>query len=162
MARLKFTASVDWATRAAATWCVAFALLHLFWALGGSFGLASSAGPSLAHRRPTSFVVFGLYGGAAILLVGGAVLLVTDVTPASRRRTTAVILLFGVGVVLVLRGVGLEVVLAANIGGVRQQIGPLEMRWSQILWNPWFALGGCLFVASSVQAYRHPPASRSR
>lgn len=144
------------------TWCVAFALLHLFWAVGGSFGLASSAGRHLADRRPLGFVVLGLYGVAAILLAGSVVLLATSTAQASKRRTAAVVVLLLIGVALVLRGVGLEAVLAADVCGVREQIGPLETRWSQILWNPWFALGGCLFIASSMQAYRHLPESQSR
>lgn len=131
---------VGWATRAAMTWCVVFALLHLFWAFGGSTGLASSAGGDIAYRRPTTFVVFGLYGVAAVLLVGAVLLRIAVEMQPGKRRAATLILLFGVGVALALRGIGLEAVLATNIGGVRELVGPLETRWSQILWNPWFAL----------------------
>lgn len=83
-------------------------------------------------------------------------LLAIDHAAASKRRTAALFGLFGTGVALTLRGVVLELVLAANLGGVRAQIGPLETHWSQVSWHPWFALGGCLFIAASVQAHRHP------
>jgi len=58
-------------------WCGSFAGLHLFWALGGSVGLASSAGRDLAVRRPTSFDIFGLYGTALLLVVGILIIAVT-------------------------------------------------------------------------------------
>lgn len=145
-----------WAIFAAVIWYVVFALMHLFWAVGGSFGLASSAGHDLVARRPTIFVVFGLYGVAAILLTGSAMLLAIDHAAASRLRTAALFVLLGTGVALMLRGVVLELVLAADIGGVRAQIGPVEAPWSLILWNPWFALGGSLLIAASVQAHRRP------
>jgi Protein of unknown function (DUF3995) len=154
------------ATLLAAMWCVLFAILHLFWALGGSVGLASSAGRSLAEHRPVGFIVFGLYGVAAALIVGGILVLAPSAAKPGRGRSAIVALLFGLGLALMLRGVGLEAILAADIGGVRKQIGPLETQWSLLLWNPWFALGGILFTASSVHAHRQaasqsrPPADR--
>jgi len=47
-----------------------------------------------------------------------------------------------------------EVLLATNTAGLRADVGPLETRWSLILWNPWFALGGALFIATAIQASR--------
>jgi hypothetical protein len=49
------------------------------------------------------------------------------------------------------------VILAANLGGVRAQVGTLESHWSQVLWNPWFTLGGLLFLASAVPMFRRRP-----
>nr|WP_157528643.1 DUF3995 domain-containing protein [Kibdelosporangium sp. MJ126-NF4] len=43
-------------------WCVLFAVLHIYWAVGGEAGLASSAGVDLATRRPLGFVLLGLWG----------------------------------------------------------------------------------------------------
>ncbi len=126
------------AATAAATWCDLFACLHLFWAPGGSMGLASSAGQDLAERRPASFVIFGLFGVALLLLIGIAVIAVTQSRRAPRRwRHAATVLLAVVGVGLVLRGVSLEVLLATNAGGLRASVGRLETYWSLVLWNPW-------------------------
>jgi hypothetical protein len=61
----------------AAAWCAIFAAVHLFWAVGGTAGLASSAG-QLAERRPAGFVVFGLFGVGALLLVGIALVMVAS------------------------------------------------------------------------------------
>ena len=46
----------------ATAWATLFAVLHLYWALGGAWGLAESAGPRLAADRPGWFVALGLYG----------------------------------------------------------------------------------------------------
>nr|CTQ96950.1 hypothetical protein [Kibdelosporangium sp. MJ126-NF4] len=37
-------------------------MLHIYWAVGGEAGLASSAGVDLATRRPLGFVLLGLWG----------------------------------------------------------------------------------------------------
>jgi hypothetical protein len=143
------------AAAAATMWCGSFACLHLFWALGGSFGLASSAGRDLAARRPASFVIFGLYGTAMLLVIGIAIIAVTQRPRAARRlRRAASVLLAVVGVGLVLRGVALEVLLATNSTGLRKNVGPVETHWSLILWNPWFAVGGALFIATAIRASR--------
>lgn len=141
----------------ASAWCALFAGLHLFWALGGTTGLASSAGRDLAERRPTGFVVFGLYGVAILLIVAIALLTVTagyGGSPAWSRRTTAVVGL--AGALLLLRGVLLEVLLGLDVGGLRATVGPVETRWSLALWNPWFTLGGALFLWTTLRVTRAP------
>ena len=92
------------AAAAAAMWCGLFACLHLFWALGGSIGLASSAGHDLAERRPVSFVIFGLFGVALCLHLGIAVIAITQSARIARRwRHAAAVLLAVVGVGLAIR-----------------------------------------------------------
>jgi hypothetical protein len=140
---------VGWAAAAAIAWCAAFAAVHVFWALGGSAGLASSAGTELATRRPAVFVLAGLWGVAALLACGAAVVYVVVAAPGlSRRwRRAGAWLLVAVGAGLVLRAVAVEALLAAD-AGVRSAVGPLETRWSLLLWNPVFAAGGVLFVVT--------------
>ena len=149
--------------RAAVLWCALFAGLHLFWALGGSLGLASSAGADLATRRPTGFVAFGLYGVALLLLLGVALLagLLRARASDPRRRVLAALVAV-IGVVLLVRGCVVEALLALDVGGARDAVGPLETRWSLILWNPWFALGGALFLAVAMTSrWRRLPARTS-
>ena len=142
---------LHWAATSAATWCAAFAGLHLYWAWGGSVGLASSAGHDLAAQRPAWFVVFGLYGVAAALLLGAVTVWVaaTRLLSARWRRNVAwLVAVTGVG--LLVRGVALQVMLAGDVGGVREQVGQLQAHWSLILWDPWFMLGGVLFLAAAT------------
>jgi len=144
-----------WEAACAAGWCIVFAGLHLYWALGGSVGLASSAGHDLAVRRPTTFVLIGLYGPALVLLSSVAVLGFASTARRSIRLRRAATTLIGVvGIGLLLRGVVLEVLLGWNVGGLAKQVGPLETHWSLILWNPWSTLGGALFVATAIRLRR--------
>ncbi|WP_018681796.1 DUF3995 domain-containing protein [Actinokineospora enzanensis] len=135
---------------AAATWCTVFALLHLYWALGGSLGLAVSAGPTLAANRPTWFVLAGLWGVAALLLLGAVfTLALSHWRPRGYLRRAATLLGYLIGGLLLLRGVLIELALATNLGGVATETGPAQTRWSLYLWNPWFILGGALILLAT-------------
>lgn len=150
-------ASPSWSLPAvgAAAWCVVFAAVHLFWALGGTAGLASAAGPDLAAQRPPAFVVFGLFGVAALLLAGaGLVMIAGSVIETARLSRPANLVIGTVGVVLTIRGLALEALLEADVGGLRTSIGPLESEWSLTLWNPWFAIGGSLFLWTALRVRR--------
>jgi hypothetical protein len=136
-------------------WCLIFAAVHVFWALGGEVGLASSAGARLAAQRPELFVVFGLWGVAAVL-AGGALLagyaswFALGARALRVLRVLALVVAFG----LMLRGALVECALAVNLYGVRQIVGPLETRWSLTVWNPWFVIGGGCFVALAFAVRR--------
>lgn len=124
---------------AAATWCALFAALHVYWALGGSAGLAESAGADLAAQRPAWFVLGGLWGVAVVLVVGAWLCL--DLT----RRWRRVLVLLG-GAILLLRGLAVEVALLTT--DLPQQVGERQARWSLLVWNPWFVLGGVLLLGA--------------
>ena len=102
-----------------------------------------------------SFVVFGLFGVAVLLLAAIALVMVTSgLIGPERLSRVAGLVAAGVGVALVVRGVALEILLATDAGGLRATVGPLETRWSLALWNPWFALGGALFLWTALRARR--------
>ena len=131
----------------AVLWCLFFAAVQVFWAIGGNLGLASSAGSELAARRPPAFVVFGLWGVAGLLGIGAVFAAIAGWQPLTIRqlrvcRALTVI----IAVALLLRGAYVELALAANVGHLRRTVGPLEARWSLILWNPWFMIGGACFL----------------
>jgi hypothetical protein len=129
--------------------------LHVFWALGGSAGLASSAGAELAARRPTAFVVLGLWGVAALLLAAAVVVGVAVSAQLSPRLRRILGWLIGAaGLVMVARGVVVELLLITDAGGVRTAVGPEQTRWSLALWNPWFVVGGVLFVWTGCRVVR--------
>ncbi|MFI6362699.1 DUF3995 domain-containing protein [Nocardia sp. NPDC050630] len=141
----------DWAVLAAVVWSCGFAAVHLFWALGGAVGLASSAGSDLAARRPPMFVAAGLWGVAVVLLAGAAFVGVAAGVDMPRRwRWVMAWMIRIAGLVLLARGVLVEVALAANAGGVRREVGPHQTWWSLVLWNPWFMLGGVLFIGAGL------------
>ena len=149
----------------AASWALLFALLHLFWALGGSWLLASSAGATLAEDRPTWFVIGGLWGVAVVLVVGAAigVALARRLVGGRAGRLASMVSCVG-GACLILRGVAVQVVLLTDAGGVASNVGEQQTRVSLVLWNPWFVLGGLFFAAAGTVEWRdlHAVASRHK
>jgi hypothetical protein len=71
-----------------------------------------------------------------------------------RLRRGVVILGWLGGAVLLARGLLLEVVLLTGAGGIPSAVGPLETRWSLILWNPWFVVGGLVVSLATRQLQR--------
>ncbi|NKS56361.1 DUF3995 domain-containing protein [Rhodococcus hoagii] len=152
----------DWIAVGAIVWCCAFAALHVFWALGGSAGLASSAGAELAARRPTAFVVLGLWGVAALLLAAAVVVGVAVNAQLPTRLGRILGWLIGAGgLVMLARGVMVEILLITDAGGVRTAVGPEQTHWSLVLWNPWFVVGGLAFIWSGRSVMRRWPSVRS-
>ncbi|WP_280759171.1 DUF3995 domain-containing protein [Prescottella agglutinans] len=124
-----------------------FAALHVFWAAGGSAGLASSAGNELAAHRPTAFVVLGLWGVAAVLMAAAVVVGVAmNAQLPPRLRRILGWLITAAGLAMLARAVMIEILLITDAGGVRTEVGPQQTHWSLVLWNPWFAIGGVLFT----------------
>ena len=148
-------------------WCAIFAALHVYWAVGGEIGLASSAGADLATHRPSWFVLLGLWGVALLLFAGAAFSIgLTRWRPENRLRRAVVILGWSAGIVLLARGLLLEVVLLTGAGGVASAVGASQTQWSLLLWNPWFALGGLVvslatrrFQRVSFRTTTHPAPS---
>jgi hypothetical protein len=134
----------------AAGWAGLFAALHVFWALGGSTGLASSAGDQLAAERPGWFVALGLWG-VAVLLVIGACLGIALARPARPGRLRRVLVVIGttVGVLLLLRGLGIQLLLLAGAYDENAAMTADQRRWSLLVWNPWFVAGGVAFVLAA-------------
>lgn len=136
---------------AAAGWATAFALLHFFWALGGSAGLAASAGTQLAAERPAWFVLAALWGVGGLLLVGAAVgVALARAEVGGIRRLLLTVLGAGIALVLLARGLGIEILMLAGAYDANAALGPGQERWTLLLWNPWFVAGGIAFGAAAA------------
>ena len=145
---------------AAAGWAVVFALVHLYWALGGSVGLAESAGRRLAAERPTAFVLGGLYG-VALVLLAATVIGIALARGHSTGRGRRLLPLVGAGVaaVLMVRAIAVEVFLLADVDYGNGAISADQRWWTLVLWNPWFLIGGLAFAMAALAAHRgrsHP------
>ncbi|GGU84530.1 hypothetical protein GCM10010211_58130 [Streptomyces albospinus] len=131
--------------RIAATWAVAFAVLHFYWALGGSWGLSVSAGP-LAEERPGWFVVVGLWGVGTLCLVGGVLgWLLAQRWPRGAGGRVVVSLGWCACAVLLVRGIAVEVLLLTGAAGQEINVSAAQRLWTLVLWNPWFLVGGLVF-----------------
>ncbi|MFD4370259.1 DUF3995 domain-containing protein [Streptomyces sp. NPDC058486] len=151
--------------RIACGWAVAFAGLHFYWGLGGDVGLSVSAGP-LATERPLWFVVAGLWGVGALCLL--AAVLAQLLTRSDLRKTPAALvrwLGWGVSAVLLIRGIGLELMLLTGTAPLDASVSEQQKVWTLALWNPWFIAGGIAFGLATLRAGRHtdaaPPAASS-
>ncbi|MFK4144332.1 DUF3995 domain-containing protein [Streptomyces sp. NPDC004065] len=135
--------------RIACAWSVAFATLHFYWALGGTWGLSVSAGP-LAETRPAWFVAGGLWGVGMLCLAGAALgRLLTRPRPHGMPGRALKALGWSVCAVLLVRGIAVEVLLLTGTAGQEASVGPEQRLWTLALWNPWFLLGGLAFGLSA-------------
>jgi hypothetical protein len=143
----------------AGAWAVAFAALHFYWALGGSWGLSVSAGP-LAEERPGWFVAVGLWGVGVLCLVGGVLgWLLTRPLPRGLAGRVVKALGWAVCAVLLVRGMAVEVLLLTDIAGQEIDVGPEQRLWTLLLWNPWFLVGGLVFGLAARWSARAEGAS---
>ncbi|MEV0438721.1 DUF3995 domain-containing protein [Streptomyces spectabilis] len=141
--------SVLWG-RIACLWAAAFAGLHFYWAVGGDAGLRVAAGP-LAAERPLWFVAAGLWGVGALCLLGTllAWLLArpgAGVVPALWARWLG----RGVSALLLVRGIGLEVLLLTGAAHLDSSVSAAQKAWTLALWNPWFIAGGLAFGLATL------------
>lgn len=140
--------------RIACGWAITFAGLHFYWGLGGDVGLSVSAGP-LATTRPLWFVVTGLWGMGGLCLLGAV--LARLLTRSDLRRTPAALarwLGWGVSSLLLVRGIGIEVMLLTGTAHVDASVSEQQRAWTLALWNPWFIVGGLAFGLATLRASR--------
>ncbi|MFG2399104.1 DUF3995 domain-containing protein [Streptomyces lydicus] len=141
--------------RIACLWAAAFAGLHFYWAVGGEVGLSISAGP-LATTRPLWFVVAGLWGVGALCLLGA---LLAWLLARPRLRGVPALLArwlgWGVSALLLVRGIGIEVLLLTNATDLNTSVSVGQRAWTLALWNPWFIAGGLAFGLATLRSHRH-------
>ncbi|MEU5236207.1 DUF3995 domain-containing protein [Streptomyces lydicus] len=141
--------------RIACLWAAAFAGLHFYWAVGGEVGLSISAGP-LATTRPLWFVVAGLWGVGALCLLGA---LLAWLLARPRLRGVPALLArrlgWGVSALLLVRGIGIEVLLLTNATDLNTSVSVGQRAWTLALWNPWFIAGGLAFGLATFRSRRH-------
>ncbi|RJQ75849.1 DUF3995 domain-containing protein [Amycolatopsis panacis] len=143
----------------AAGWAVLFAGAHFFWALGGELGLDISAGSRLAAERPGWFVAGGLWGVGGLCLVGAVVAGGLARRGVRGRRWRLLKLLgWGVAALLLVRGIGIEVLILSGVRGVDDAVSSGQRFWTLALWNPWFILGGLLFALAARNFGKEPAA----
>ncbi len=123
--------------------------------MGGSVGLAQSAGTHLATQRPVSFIVFGLWGTALLLVAAAAigVLLATGgLTGIAHRLLVALGMV--TAAVLLIRGVLIEILLAVGAYDGNKALTAAQRHWTLVLWNPWFLAGGIAFGLAAASGWR--------
>ena len=130
----------------AAALALVYAMVRIYWALGGH-ALLSTVGGSiadLARRGGATAIALGVI--VVLLKLAGALLALALVFPASRPPCRVVFVLAGVGgVMLTLYGGVLVVAGALVLTDVIRPTGPVDraaLRWHVLLWDSWFLAWG--------------------
>jgi Protein of unknown function (DUF3995) len=133
---------------------VAFGILSLYWAAGGTLGVdqLSVSLQDRADERETGFVAIVAATGIAKLL-GAIVPLWLVFRPPSRTARKVLLFLCWVGGVL-LALYGLTDIVAGSIRAAR---GTMENAiWYATLWGPTWLLGGLLFLMTAWTFHSEP------
>jgi hypothetical protein len=137
-----------WAAAAACAWAVLFAGLSFFWAAGGRTGLhpleqaARSSGPW--------WVVLNLGAGGLKLFAGMLAVALVRTQGQQRYRRPLFVATWAQGVGIVLYG-GLGLLSdALHVSGIIYDPATRHwFFWYLVLWDPWWVLGGALFIATA-------------
>ena len=136
---------LGWAAYAASVWALAFAVVHLYWALGGAVGLPKGMSVGM---NPALFVIDVL---AVPLCVVGALLALSLVRPWGQlfSRRLLVASAWAVCALLIVHSAPTLVEGGLVVTGLRDaKLSALE-RWSLFVYEPWFLVGGLLYGAAA-------------
>jgi len=142
---------------AAFIWSIAFAALNFYWALGGTAGSATIGQAITDLANDPAFTII-LWVTAVMKALLGLLALVL-IRPPVRRIPRRVVLTFGwaAGIGMVLYGGASFIQHALMLTGavhLPDGLGVTAARWHLALWDPWWLLGGILFVAVTWFAAR--------
>lgn len=135
----------EWAAYAACAWALAFAVVHLYWALGGTVGLPSGLTVSM---NPALFAIDVL---AVPLCVVGALLALSLIRPWGRLFPRRLLLAcaWTVCALLIFHSVPTLIGDGLVIAGLRTGDLSVLERWSLFAYEPWFFTGGVLYGAAA-------------
>jgi Protein of unknown function (DUF3995) len=142
-----------WVAYAACGWAFLFAALSFFWAAGGRTGLH----PLEVEVAPGDPMWIALNLGAGLLKAVVGLIALALVRPWGRRIPSKLLLavawVLGVGMSLY-GGLGLVSDVLHVTGVISDPANGKWFFWYLVLWDPWWLLGGVLYVATAWLA-RH-------
>lgn len=132
-------------------WSLAFGLISLYWAAGGTVGVSTLAYSIQDAAREGHEVMRVSTAVTGLVKIAAGVLALLSLWPRGgmRARTVLLSLLWGVGVVYTVYGVlGLveKGLMATGVLDVADGIGEAALVWYLALWEPLWVLGGVLFL----------------
>ena len=152
-------ARLVWPGYAAAGWAALFALVSLYWAVGGTAGIRTVGGDIAALAGSGSGAAGLLAWGATVLKVAGVVFALALVSRWGRIFPRPLMLVAGwaASVVLILYGavnVLGELLVVTGIVPATSQTDLYALHWHLALWDPYFLVWGILLLLAVRQYQR--------
>jgi len=149
---------------AAAAWAFVFAAMSFYWALGGRVSVGTQA-VSIRNQIDDPDFVAVLWATGVLKVLAGviALALVQDWGGRIPRRALLVVAWTTAGFLLLYGGLGWVQALAWRTGiqDIPASVGAKAARWKLFVWDPFWVLGGVLFVLAVRQFQRRRQADRA-
>lgn len=152
---MKITALHQSPAPLAIIWAFSFAALSAYWGAGGTFGLATLGDGmlELALAGDAEIMLINWVSVVGKIMIGLFALGLARQWGSPRLRRLMLTGVWAAGILMVLYG-GLNLIqhilMAAGSIPVAGLLGSQEaVRWHIFLWNPWWLLGGILFVLTA-------------
>ncbi len=143
-----------WGAYAACLWAFIFAATSFYWGAGGTLGLRTQSPQILALVDEPWFIV--ILWATGILKAAVGVLALALVRPWGRKfpRWLLFTAALGVGAFFALYGganLSVRGLMALGLMETPESMRSAAARWHLILWDPWWLLGGVLFLLAAWQ-----------
>src|SRR5665811_243742 len=149
-----------WA-RYAFAWSLLFGIASLYWAAGGTIGLSTLAQAiqDRARDKDAGFLILTAVTG--VLKIGAGLVALATIQRWGQRfpRRLLLILTVGIGVLFTLYGLANvvdKVLMVIDVRAVPDGMGDDVVLWYLLLWEPFWTLGGVLFLLTAW-AFRKSP-----
>lgn len=150
----------SWAAYAAAAWAFVFAALSFYWAAGGLVG-AETLGEGmveLALARDPNLIALTWITGILKVIAGLVALALVQLWGRKLPRRLLLVAAWGAGVIFLLYG-GANLIqhgrMAAGVNRIPDLLGSVAaVRWHLFFWDPFWLLGGVLFILTAWYARR--------
>jgi hypothetical protein len=151
--RTNESSSRRWAGYGAAVAAFSFAVVSVYWGLGGVWGIDTLGGDLATRARARDPVLLGLNWAAAVLKVAGGILALALVQSWGRRLPDRPLIMTaraGAVLLIIYGTVQTAGVLLVRLGVVRlaDPVEPDVILWRLLLWEPWFLVWGLLLGAT--------------
>ncbi len=135
-------------------WALAFGLLSLYWAAGGMIGISTLAQTIQDDARNGNAGMLLLTAITGVLKVGAGLLALATIQQWGRliSRRGLLVTLWVIGTVFTLYGVANfvdKLLMATGVRSVPDAVGEDVVLWYLVLWEPFWTLGGVLFLLTA-------------
>lgn len=136
-----------------------FGAISLYWAAGGTIGISTLAQTiqDRTHDQDAGFLL--LIAVTGVLKIGAGLVALATIQPWRRHvpRRILLVLVWGIGVVYTLYGVAQfidKVLMVTGVRSVPEAMGDDAVIWYLVLWEPFWMLGGVLFLLTAWVFHR--------